>query len=197
MRGIAIMGLNGCGKSTLAHALAQRLGLYELDVEDYYFPEQRLARRAALEGRPEACCERSGSLPYARPRDRREVQEMIASDIERHPRVVICGVTMNWDARILSAIDVAFMLEVPAEERVRRVSQREQFRFGARVMPGGDMYEQQQAFRELIAHKSHRLVEESAARMPCRRIRLDGTRRIDENVDIILGTLAEMGKLSD
>ncbi len=197
MRGIAIMGLNGCGKSTLAHALAQRLGLYEMDVEDYYFPEQRLARRAALEGRPEACCERSGSLPYARPRDRREVQEMIASDIERHPRFVICGVTMNWDARILSAIDVAFMLEVPAEERVRRVSQREQFRFGARVMPGGDMYEQQQAFRELIAHKSHRLVEESAARMPCRRIRLDGTRRIDENVDIILGTLAEMGKLSD
>ena len=197
MRGIAIMGLNGCGKSTLAHALAQRLGLYEMDVEDYYFPEQRLARRAALEGRPEACCERSGSLPYARPRDRREVQERIASDIERHPRFVICGVTMNWDARILSAIDVAFMLEVPAEERVRRVSQREQFRFGARVMPGGDMYEQQQAFRELIAHKSHRLVEESAARMPCRRIRLDGTRRIDENVDIILGTLAEMGKLSD
>ena len=197
MRGIAIMGLNGCGKSTLAHALAQRLGLYELDVEDYYFPEQRLARRAALEGRPETCCERSGSLPYARPRDRREVQEMIASDIERHPRFVICGVTMNWDARILSAIDVAFMLEVPAEERVRRVSQREQFRFGARVMPGGDMCEQQQAFRDLIGRKSHRLVEESAARMPCRKIRLDGTRRIDENVDIILGTLAEMGKLSN
>lgn len=197
MRGIAIMGLNGCGKSTLAHALAQRLGLYELDVEDYYFPEQRLARRAALEGRPETCCERSGSLPYARPRDRREVQERIAADIERHPRFVICGVTMNWDARILSAIDVAFILEVPAEERVRRVSQREQFRFGARVMPGGDMCEQQRAFRDLIGRKSHRLVEESADRMPCRKIRLDGARRIDENVDIILGTLAEMGKLSD
>lgn len=197
MRGIAIMGLNGCGKSTLAHALAQRLDLYDLDVEDYYFPEQRLARRAALEGRPETCCERSGSLPYARPRDRREVQEMIASDIERHPRFVICGVTMNWDARILSAIDVAFILEVPAEERVRRVSQREQLRFGARVMPGGDMCEQQQAFRELIGRKSHRLVEESASRMPCRKIRLDGARRIDENVDIILGTLAAMGELSN
>lgn len=197
MRGIAIMGLNGCGKSTLAHALAQRLGLYELDVEDYYFPEQQLARRAALEGRPEVSGRRGGALPFSRPRTREEVQERIAADIEGHPRFVICGVTMNWDARILSAIDVAFILEVPAEERVRRVSQREQFRFGARVMPGGDMCEQQQAFRELIGRKSHRLVEESAARMPCRRVRLDGTRRIDENVDIILGTLAEMGKLSD
>lgn len=195
MRGIAIMGLNGCGKSTLAHALAQRLGLYELDVEDYYFPEQQLARRAALERRQDPS--QSGTLPFSRPRTREEVQERIAADIERHPRFVICGVTMNWDARILSAIDVAFILEVPAEERVRRVSQREQFRFGARVMPGGDMCEQQQAFRELIGRKSHRLVEESAARMPCRKIRLDGARRIDENVDIILGTLAKMGKLSD
>lgn len=197
MRGIAIMGLNGCGKSTLAHALAQRLGLYELDVEDYYFPEQQLARRAALEGRPEVSGRRGGALPFSRPRTREEVQERIAADIERHPRFVICGVTMNWDARILSAIDVAFILEVPAEERVRRVSQREQLRFGARVMPGGDMCEQQQAFRELIARKSHRLVEESADRMPCRKIRLDGARRVDENVDLILCTLAEMGKLSN
>ena len=195
MRGIAIMGLNGCGKSTLAHALAQRLDLYEMDVEDYYFPEQQLARRAALERRQDPS--QSGTLPFSRPRTREEVQERIAADIEGHPRFVICGVTMNWDARILSAIDVAFILEVPAEERVRRVLQREQLRFGARVMPGGDMYEQQRAFRELIARKSHRLVEESAARMPCRKIRLDGARRIDENVGIILGTLAAIGELSN
>ena len=38
IRGIAIMGLNGCGKSTLAHTIAKRLDFYEMDVEDYYFP---------------------------------------------------------------------------------------------------------------------------------------------------------------
>mgnify|MGYP003306787199 FL=1 len=37
IHGIAIMGLNGCGKSTLAHALSKALGFYEMDVEDYYF----------------------------------------------------------------------------------------------------------------------------------------------------------------
>ena len=42
IRGIAIMGLNGCGKSTLAHTIAKRLDFYEMDVEDYYFPEQSL-----------------------------------------------------------------------------------------------------------------------------------------------------------
>ena len=47
--GIAIFGLNGGGKSTLAHALAQRMGYYEMDVEDYYFPEQKMSRMSALE----------------------------------------------------------------------------------------------------------------------------------------------------
>lgn len=28
IRGIAIMGLNGCGKSTLAHTIAKRLDFY-------------------------------------------------------------------------------------------------------------------------------------------------------------------------
>ena len=49
VRGIAIMGLNGCGKSTLAHAITKRLDFYEMDVEDYYFPEQKNSRQAVLE----------------------------------------------------------------------------------------------------------------------------------------------------
>lgn len=31
IRGIAIMGLNGCGKSTLAHTIAKRLDFYVLN----------------------------------------------------------------------------------------------------------------------------------------------------------------------
>ena len=49
-RGIALVGLNGSGKSTLGHALAKELGYFEIDVEDYYFPEQKESRQAALEG---------------------------------------------------------------------------------------------------------------------------------------------------
>ena len=45
--GIAIVGLNGSGKSTLGHALAKELGYFEIDVEDYYFPEQKESRQAA------------------------------------------------------------------------------------------------------------------------------------------------------
>ena len=57
IHGIAIMGLNGCGKSTLTHALSKAIGFYEMDVEDYYFPEQKRSRQAVLEHQRDVKCE--------------------------------------------------------------------------------------------------------------------------------------------
>ena len=51
-KGIVVCGLNGCGKSTLSRALAEKLGLYFIDNENLYF-----SRNAADE-------------PYANPRTR-------------------------------------------------------------------------------------------------------------------------------
>ncbi len=192
IHGIAIMGLNGCGKSTLAHAICKKLGYYEMDVEDYYFPEQKYSRQAILEDRYDVTCEYMGEIPYSVPRSKKEVQKMIRDDIEKHSQFVISGVTMNWGEDILSAIDVAFILEVPTCERVRRVQQREEIRFGSRVMLAGDMYEQQKEFRRIIAEKSSQTVEESANRLSCKKVKLDGTKSIDENVNIIMKTLEEI-----
>ena len=192
IRGIAIMGLNGCGKSTLAHAIAKRLDFYEMDVEDYYFPEQKNSRQAVLEQQYDVKCEYKGELPYSMPRAAKEVQEMIRNDIEKHPQFVISGVTMNWDEDLLSVIDVAFILEVPVEERVKRVQHREEVRFGSRVMSGGDMYEQQKAFREIIGNRSNDRVEESVNRLHCKKVRLDGTKSIEENISIIMSALDEL-----
>ena len=107
---------------------------------------------------------------------------MILDDIDKHPHFVISGVTMNWGEHILSAIDVAFILEVPTSERVKRVQQREEIRFGSHVKFGGDMYEQQKEFRDIIANRNSQTVEESANKMQCKKIKLNGTRSIDENV---------------
>lgn len=196
IHGIAIMGLNGCGKSTLAHAIGKKLHFYEMDVEDYYFPEQKYARQAILEHQHDVKCEYKGALPYSVPRSKIEVQEMIRDDIEKHPQFIISGVTMNWEENILSAIDVVFILEVPTNERVKRVQQREEIRFGSRVMLGGDMYEQQREFRDIIANKSSQSVEESANKIQCRKVKLDGTKSIDENVSVVLRILEEMNDLN-
>lgn len=126
------------------------------------------------------------------PRSKREVQEMIRNEIKKHTQFVISGVTMNWDEDILEAIDVAFILEAPTEVRVKRVQHREEIRFGSRVLLGGDMYEQQKEFRNIIAGKSNQTVEESANKLKCVKVKLDGTKSINENVAIVVRTIEEL-----
>ena len=140
--GIAIVGLNGSGKSTLGRALVKKLGYYEIDVEDYYFPEQRESRRAALDGNYEVNCDYLGEIPYSVSRSKEEVELAIAKEIATHPKYIATGVTMNWSPEVLSTIKIVFWLKTDTDERMRRVKDREEKRWGSRVSEGGDMYEQ-------------------------------------------------------
>lgn len=49
-RSIVVMGVAGCGKSTLAHALAKELGLRYVDADEYHSPANvsKMARGEAL-----------------------------------------------------------------------------------------------------------------------------------------------------
>ncbi len=183
--GIAIVGLNGSGKSTLGHALAKTLNLYEIDVEDYYFPEQRESRKATLDGKYGVDCSYLGDMPYSVPRTKEEVEEAISKEVLAHPRYVMTGVTINWNAEILSTIKHVFWLRTETEERVRRVKEREEKRWGDRVTEGGDMYEQQKSFCELIAGLTEDKVRRSIGKLDCKLIQLDGSRSVSENLVIM------------
>lgn len=183
--GIAIVGLNGSGKSTLGHALAKELSYYEIDVEDYYFPEQKESRRAALDGEYGDSLDYLGDMPYSVSRTKEEVEEGIAKDIAAHPRYILTGVTINWSEEILSTIKKVFWLKTGTDERVRRVKDREEKRWGDRVAEGGDMYEQQKSFRELIAGFTDEKVKDSIGKINCGVIELDGTLPVHRNVEII------------
>ena len=183
--GIAIVGLNGSGKSTLGHALAKELDYYEIDVEDYYFPEQRESRRAALDGEYGDSRDYLGDVPYSVARTKEEVEEGIAKDIAAHPRYILTGVTVNWNEEILSTIKHIFWLKTDREERVRRVKEREEKRWGVRVAEGGDMYEQQLSFRNLISGLTEDKVKDSIGKIGCDVIELDGTLPVRKNVEII------------
>ena len=128
--GIAIVGLNGSGKSTLAHKLAKKINYYEIDVEDYYFPEQKTSRQNALEGNYSGKHECIGDLPYSLPRSKSEVEYAILKDIKEHAKFILSGVAMNWDEKVLSKIKIAFWLKTPTSERVRRVKEREEKHWG-------------------------------------------------------------------
>ena len=162
--GIAIIGLNGAGKSTLAHVLAKKLHYFEIDVEDYYFPEQRSSRINALEGRTSADV---SFIPYLSPRAKSEVEFAIRKDINCNPQFVLSGVSLNWSESILSQIDIVFYLHVPLSERLRRIRSREAQRFGSRILPGGDMYEQHNEFLNKIENRSEQEITRSLESLSC------------------------------
>lgn len=182
-RGIAIIGLNGSGKSTLNHLLCKELGCFEMDVEDYYFPAQKAHRQRALE---HSEVEPLAAMPYAGEVSQQEVEAALLRDVEAHPQFVLSCVRMNWCEALLSQIDVAFLLQAPLETRLERIRSREEKRFGARARPGGDMFRRQESFRELVKKRDPAMVEESAKRLHCPVIVLDGTRPLEENLRVML-----------
>ncbi len=185
IQGIAIVGLNGAGKSTLAHALAGEIDYYEMDVEDYYFPEQKASRREVLEGKDNIHTTHLGDLPFSVANSKEAVQRLLLEDINKHPHFIISGVTMNWSKDILSRIGIAFFIKTPAEKRVERIEEREVRRFGDRVLEGGDMYRQQVKFREIAAMKDIKDVEDCIAKLSCPIIELDGMKSVEENLEIV------------
>ena len=187
--GIAIFGLNGAGKSTLTHALAKKLNFYEIDVEDYYFPEQRESRRQALEQEGENDINFSEEIPYSNPKSKEEVQAAILSDIKEHPKFILSGVNMNWCEEILAGIEFAFWVKVPLEKRLERIKYREERRFGERALPGGDMYEQQEEFRRVVAGREEASLEECVKKLTCEVHILDGTLPVDYNIMKIKGIM--------
>lgn len=214
INGIAVFGPNGAGKSSITHALAKRLAYAELDAEDLYFPEQRASRQKALEGGVDPAgsidsawgpgsekgsdpaggpdpMAHSGAMPFSRPRTKEEVQSGLLRELDAHPRFILSGVTMNWPEEILAKIGIAFWVQAPLELRLRRIGEREERRFGARVLPGGDMYEQQKAFREMVAGRDPKTIEQTAARLHCPVYPLDGTLPVEENVARILARLGQ------
>ena len=189
IQGIAVFGLNGGGKSTLTHALAKQIGYFEMDVEDYYFPQQRESRKWALENRSVIENDQSDELPFSNPRTKSEVQTAILENIKIHPRFIISGVTMNWCDEILSSIDIAFWVQTPLEERLKRIQAREEKRFGARVLDGGDMYEQQMEFREMVKNRNLNEVQECTTKLGCPVIVIDGTLSVIHNLENIINNL--------
>lgn len=185
--GIAIVGLNGSGKSTLGHALARELNYYEIDVEDYYFPEQRESRRMTLDCKyVEKCNYMINIKPYVEPSTKKDVEKAIEKEILEHPKYVIIGVTMNWNAVILSTIKCIFWIKTDTDERKCRVKMREEKRWGSRVDIGGDMYEQMLSFINRVKNVTDGKVADNISRIGCEVIELDGTLPVQKNLEIIM-----------
>lgn len=167
-RGIAIVGLNGSGKTTLGRALAERLGYYRMDVEDYYFPKS--------------------AVPYAVALTREEVEKLMIDDIEEHGNFVLSAVCADF-ASIEPFYELIVYLEAPKDERMKRIRRRSIDKFGDRVLPGGDMHEQEEKFFAFAASRSPDKIEKWIKNAACPVLHFDSTRALDEIAAEVLGEL--------
>ncbi|MBQ3527416.1 MAG: AAA family ATPase [Clostridia bacterium] len=170
--GIQICGLNGSGKSTLGRALAEKIGFYFIDDENLYFSSS------------------NPNEPYTNPKPRHEVEQLLMNEVKNHPDFVFAAVKGDYEKDIISMYDYVIMLEVPQSVRSQRVRNRSFKKFGSRMLLGGDLYNQEEAFFQMVESRQGSYVENWLQTVKCPIIRVDGTKPIDENVEYIINSIS-------
>ena len=166
--GIIVCGMNGSGKSTLGKALAEKIGYHFIDNENLYF-----ARTAANE-------------PYTNPRSRAEVEQLLLAETLQHPDFVFASVKGDYGQEILLRYTYAILIEVPKEIRMQRIRNRSFGKFGARMLPGGDLHESEEDFFRMVRERPDDFAESWVQTLRCPIIRVDGTQPIEESIAFIL-----------
>ena len=155
-RGILIFGPNGSGKTTLGRELARILGFRHMDIEEYYFEPSE--------------------IPYTAPRPLEKRLALMLADIEKRRGFVISSVTGDFGDIIPQYYGLAVYLSAPLALRMERIRRRAHDQHGDRVLKGGDMHEQEQAFFAWAAARDLSKIDQWAKTLACPVIYVDGAK---------------------
>lgn len=172
---VIVCGGNGAGKSTLGKCLAKALGWTFRDIEDYYFPAKTTDNK------------------YATGRTGEEVAVLLAEDMKLYDNLVLASVRGNYSDEIVSMFTCAIVIEVPKNVRMERIYNRAYGQFGDRILPGGDLHEQQERFFSMVENRRSDYPIKWLEGLEIPVITVDGTRPIEENVELITERFAKMG----
>lgn len=168
--GIMILGPSGAGKTTLGSCVAQRMGFAFLDIDEFIWRKDT-------------------PKPFSLMYSREEKIARLMAGVFQTKRFVMSGSMDSFHQHFDPLFRLAVYLTAPASLRVERVHQREAAQFGARVLPGGDLYEEHQRFLEGVAGYERGMGGTTLERhrqwlqsLTCKVIYLDGTAPIESNV---------------
>jgi adenylate kinase family enzyme len=171
---IHILGASGSGTTTLGRALAERLQCPHLDTDDYFWVPT--------------------DPPYTQRRERHERQQLLMDHLTAQERWVVSGSLCGWGDVAIPLFELVVFLWVPHGVRMARLRQRELARFGARILPGGDMYEQSQALLTWAAAydeggldiRSRQLHKAWLGTLPCPILCFEREHSIEEQVAVLM-----------
>jgi adenylate kinase family enzyme len=160
---IHIFGASGSGTTTLAIAIHEAFGHTHLDTDDYFWVHT--------------------DPPYTIKRPRDERQRSLKTHIAQSKKCVISGSLDGWGDIFIPLFDLVIFVDTPTDVRIKRLQEREYGRFGDRILPGGDMYDNHTAFIEWAkAYETAGLDQRSRAlhmqwmtKLSCTTVIVDGT----------------------
>lgn len=127
---IYITGASGVGTTTLGKDLSAKLLIKHIDSDELFWQKT--------------------DPPYTKPRNLNELHEMFRETISFSDSFVLSGDILHWglDQKLFREFSHVIYLYLPFQVREMRIRQREQRRFGKRILPGGDMHKQHEDFIE-------------------------------------------------
>ena len=172
--GIVICGLNGCGKSTLGRALAEKIAYHFIDIEDLYFTRT------------------SEESPYTNARSREEVIELLLNEVQINKNFVFATVKGDYGNDISQFYKCVVLIRVPKDIRMQRVRNRSFQKFGDRMLEDGDLHESEEHFFRLVESRAEEYAEKWLRSLQCPVIIADGTKPVEENISLILGQISAL-----
>lgn len=167
---LIVCGCNGVGKSTLGKQLAYKLNYKFIDIEDYYFQKNQ------------------GSYDYEITRTKEEADSLLLADIKKNDNLVLACVKGDYSDVIQSIFTCAVYITVPKSVSEKRVWERSYQKYGKRILQGGDLYEKEQQFFNVVKQRSEKDIEEWLEKSNLPIIYVDGTKPVSKNVETILRT---------
>lgn len=173
---VYITGAAGAGVTTLGQALAARLAIGHVDIDDHYWVPT--------------------DPPYMVKRSPQERVRLIAQALDGGGWV-LTGSFIGWGDALVGDVDLVVFVHTPTPVRMARLLDRERARHGARIEPGGDMFRIHAAFRDWASHYDdpdfagrNRAKHEAWLKVQKAPVlRVDGTGRLDGLVDAVVKTL--------
>jgi hypothetical protein len=115
-------------------------------------------------------------------------------DVTAHDAWVVSGSLCGWGDVAIPLFELVVFLWILHDRRMERLRRREHERFGARILPGGDMYEHSQAFLAWAASydegdvniRSRRRHDQWLNTLPCPIICFEGEYSIEEHLAVLM-----------
>lgn len=176
---IHIYGAAGSGTSTLGKYISDRFGYYFMDTDDYFW----------LPTNP----------PFTTKRARQERLDRMKQEIATWNKVVISGSLVDWGDELIPLFTLVIRINTDTMLRIERIKKRERERFGSRIDPDGDLYENHCRFLEWAASydtgdlnmRSKAEHDEWQKLLQCKQIELDGSKPVEDNFKIVQSYLCK------